>query len=132
MKYFVVLILSLVGLFLAFYIKNKKNKEQPMVCLVGHDCNEVVNSRYSKIFGIKNENLGIVYYFIIIIFSVLTIGGVVWPAIIIWGLNAAAIGAALFSLYLIGVQAFALREWCMWCLGSALISLVISLSLFFL
>lgn len=114
------------GLGVALYIYHTKKNHRDLVCPVGSDCNAVVNSRYSHFLGISVEYYGMVYYSLILIFYVALI---FMPQSIPDVLRSAIImisGAAfLFSLYLLFVQAFILRQWCIWCLLSALLSIII-------
>jgi len=126
-----ILILAISGFAIAFYINRKKTKKEKLVCVIGQDCDKVVNSRYAAIFGVDNQILGMIYYFLVAIFSATLISGAVWPEFIRFSFRIISAGAAVFSFGLIFVQAFILKEWCEWCLGSALISLLISLEFFF-
>ncbi|MDP1706248.1 MAG: vitamin K epoxide reductase family protein [bacterium] len=122
-----ILILALAGFAVSFNINRKKSNKEKLVCLIGEDCDRVVHSRYATTFGIDNQIFGMIFYSGVAIFSATLIGGLVWPAVIILLFKLAIIGAALFSIYLIGIQAFILKEWCEWCLVSALFSIFICL-----
>jgi uncharacterized membrane protein len=120
----VFIILSAIGGFiLSYYIFTKKRARAALVCPVGSDCSAVIHSEYSQFFGIPVEVFGMFYYAAIAVgyLSILS-----YPAIalseISFGLFAMTAVAFLFSLYLVTIQAFALRQWCVWCLVSALIS----------
>lgn len=125
-----ILVLALAGLAVAFYINYKKTKKEKLVCVIGKDCDKVVNSRYSSVFGIDNQILGMIYYLLLAAFAIFSLAGLVWPAIIFSVFRLMTVGAILFSIFLVGVQAFILREWCEWCLGSALINFLIGLVVF--
>jgi len=114
------------GLILSFYILYVKNGNKTFICPTGSDCNKVIFSEYSKFFGVPLEYLGILYYaFITVLYSLLIFYPALVPASVIFlGITATA-GAFLFSLYLTSIQAFALKQWCMWCLLSALFSTTI-------
>lgn len=117
----IVIILSLAGFLLASYINNKKKKQRPLVCPLKSNCDSVINSDYSRILGIKLEVLGIVYYtFIAMGYGILNLFIEIpfnaLPNILL----VISFFAFIFSLYLISVQAFVLRQWCTWCLVSAL------------
>ena len=126
LPYILMSVLAWLGFMVAFYIRIKKTRKQPMVCYLGQDCDKVVSSQYSKFFGIPLELMGMSYYaFLGFSYAALVLfPQLVTPlaSFILFGLTFAAV---LFSAYLISVQAFALREWCTWCLTSALISLII-------
>ncbi|MDP3880588.1 MAG: vitamin K epoxide reductase family protein [bacterium] len=130
--YTIIAALAWAGFFVCVYIHSKKTKNQPMLCYVGADCDKVVHSQYSKFFGIPLEYLGMIYY-ALLGFSypaVLLFPSLANPtfAFILFGLTVAAF---LFSIYLIAIQAFALGEWCTWCLFSAGIStIIVTITLF--
>jgi uncharacterized membrane protein len=103
----------------------KKNKRQ-LVCPTGSDCNAVVNSRYSKFFGISLEYWGMTYFSVIVISYLAlittpdTLGSSTRLAILLF-----TMAAGLFSSYLLFVQAFILRQWCIWCILAAFLSLTV-------
>lgn len=114
------------GFVLSFYIFYIKLGGKQLVCPTGSDCNAVIYSKYSKFFGVPLEYWGMLYYaFIASIYTTL----VVSPSSISQSVTFIAFvvtsAAFLFSLYLTAVQGFALKQWCMWCLLSAVFSSVI-------
>jgi uncharacterized membrane protein len=121
-----VFIFGLLGLWVAWYVYHKKRKQQPLVCPIRFDCNSVINSDYSKFFGIPVEILGIVYYSVIAVsYLLLIFFPVVWPSFFVVGLVGVSLIAFAFSLYLIWVQIFALRKGCSWCFFSAFLCTLI-------
>lgn len=99
-----------------------------MICPLRADCDAVINSGYSKFFGIPVEALGIFYY------GLMAIGYasfLIYPEIISpltsFTILILSILAFLFSLYLTYIQAFVLKDWCFWCLISSGLSAVILL-----
>ncbi|HEY4508053.1 MAG TPA: vitamin K epoxide reductase family protein [Candidatus Paceibacterota bacterium] len=111
---------ALAGLSLAAFIHFKKRLHHPLVCPIGHSCDPVVHSDYSRFMDIPVELLGVIYYTIIVVayaaaLAVPTLHSDLLGTLLL-GLSAVAF---LFSLYLTAVQAFILREWCTWCLISA-------------
>lgn len=119
---------ALGGLFLAVFIHFKKQLHTPLVCPIGHSCDPVVHSDYSRFMDMPVEILGIIYYTIIIVTyaAMLMIPSLHSNLLgtMLLGLSALAF---LFSLYLTAVQAFILREWCTWCLISATLCAIIFL-----
>ena len=126
-----IILSSLGGLSLATFIHLKKKEPKPLVCPIGHSCDPVVHSDYSRFMRIPVELLGILYYLIVLISYVLLFmypqGKTPATEATLLALSAIAF---LFSAYLTWVQAFVLKEWCTWCLISAsLCVLIFSLSL---
>lgn len=126
----ILILLGLSGFLLASHIHNKKVTKKRLICPRKSDCNSVINSDYSKIFGIPVEVLGMFYYAfimgsnIILGFLKLALFALLYdhrPNVLFY----ISLGAAVFSLYLIFIQAFKIKQWCLWCIGSAVISLLI-------
>ncbi len=128
-EHLVIVSASCLGFFLSFHIWHKKGKQEKLVCVIGDDCDKVVHSSYAVTFGIHNEVIGMVYYGLMFLAHVLLLS-TLWnpqPVLVLF-LDVASSAAALFSLFLIGVQAFILKEWCEWCIGSAALSLLIAVA----
>ena len=119
---------ALGGLIIAitvYYVK--KNKKQ-LVCPTGSDCNVVITSRYSKFLGISLEYLGMVYFSLVLLAYIIMIAyPPLFPTFFQALLLVLTIGAFLFSSYLLFVQAFLLRQWCIWCILSSTFSIIIFL-----
>ncbi len=119
---------ALVGLAVSGYIFSKKQKHEKLVCFIGDDCNKVVNSKYNSLFfGIPNEAIGLGYYasvlvgVILLFLGVERIGSI--PLLPVFLLGTAM--SALFAFYLLYVQYAVLKEWCEYCLTSAIASIAI-------
>jgi uncharacterized membrane protein len=120
------IILGIGGLYIASRIYLEKKAGHKMVCPLDGNCEEVLNSDFAKMIGIPLEVAGAGYYLTIIAANILII---VFPflkfslfEIIIYG---ATLAGFIFSVYLTSVQAFYLKNWCTWCLYSALFSILI-------
>lgn len=125
----IIFILAVCGFFVAKHIhKHKKENEEPLVCPIQFDCATVVHSDYSKLLGISLEIFGMVYYALVAIaYAVLIFHPFAMPSYLLGALILTSSVAFLFSLYLIGIQAFVLKKGCSWCLVSAAICLFIFL-----
>ena len=97
-----------------------------MICLVGSDCDTVIQSEYSRFFGMPLELLGLIYYALIgISYGIfLAVPSFNFP-LLVFSILIFSIAAFLFSLYLTFIQAFVLHRWCTWCLISAGFSAII-------
>ena len=118
--YLIIASCGLAGFFLSYVIFKKKKTKEPLICPLKFHCDTVVHSTYSKLFGVPLENLGMLYYgfiFISYMFFLYFPEQAFRPFVL--GTTLATGFAFFFSLYLTGVQAFALRQWCTWCLMSA-------------
>lgn len=116
------MIIGLAGFFLASYIYRCKHKKRPLVCPMRGSCDFVTQSDYSKFLGIPVERLGMVYYMTVFLFHTLVLlyPPLFSPVMVMASLVASTL-AILFSLYLMGVQAFVLKQWCTWCVCSAVL-----------
>lgn len=117
------------GVLLAGYIFRKKKRKERLVCPIGFECDRVVWSEYSTFFGIPLEIWGLVYYAIVAAtYGVFLISPPLASPPLVLAVFLISVFAFLFSLYLIFVQALALKEWCTWCLASAGLCTVIFVS----
>lgn len=122
----IIVLAGCAGFAIASYIHHKKKAGEVLVCPIGTSCERVTHSEYSSFFGVPLEYLGMLYYAIIVFsYSAFLIS----PAFAVPGTEFVLLGtsilAVLFSSYLVFLQAFTLREWCTWCLISAMMSAVI-------
>ena len=124
--YVILIFVAFAGFLLASHIFRKKRVKQPMVCPLNSNCEAVINSRFSTLLGIPLEIIGMLYYAI----TALSYGlFLILPNIITTQLTFITLVittfAFLFSLYLTFIQAFAIKEWCVWCLTSAFFCTII-------
>lgn len=118
-------LLSLGGIGVCVYILKQKSKGHPLVCPIGSSCNDVIYSKYSKTFGLRNEVGGLLYYLLVLFFYGSLFLGFEVSIKVTALVLLASLMAFMFSLYLVSVMAFVLRKWCVWCLTSATISTLI-------
>lgn len=124
--YAFIVVAALGGFGVSTTIFQTKRSHKQLVCPTGSNCNAVVNSRYARFFGIPLEYLGMLYFFFI---ALAYLALIVFPQAILgpWLLGLAMLSTAafFFSFYLLFVQAFLLRQWCIWCILAAMFSLTI-------
>lgn len=142
----IVLIFSLANLLLAAYIQqqkvlnDKKLIADPLNCFVDlsegeHGCATVQTSVYATTFGIPNPIYGIVFYSLMILFSVyyLTkpkLSEVKQTAYMLLMLGGVTAGA-LFSIWLLYVQFFLIHATCVYCLWVDALMILMALLLWF-
>lgn len=127
-KYILIIILAVIGFFISRHIRKTKSENKALVCVVGKDCDAVVHSKYNKLLGVSNELWGMLYFiFIILAYGILLLFSSLVSDNAIMGLQIVTGGAALFSVFLIFIQAFIIKEWCEWCLVVASSSILIFL-----
>lgn len=127
MKEILLIILSIIGFAVSFYIFHSKKYNKPMHCIIGENCDAVVKSKYGETFGVENTIPGMLYYALVLVYAVglllnqnLFKGNVIYYFIV--GISIASV---LFSLYLAYVQKFILKKWCEYCIVSTIASILI-------
>lgn len=117
---FITIVVSLLGTALSGYIWYGKKNNKPLICPLRSDCDAVVRSDFSRLFGIPLEILGLTYYVLTLISNIIFIyQPTLKNPLVTFGFLVITTIAFLFSIYLTAVQAFAIRQWCIWCLTSA-------------
>lgn len=120
LPYVILIFAAFAGFIVSFNIFRKKRTKKPLVCPLKSDCNTVINSRFSSLLGIPLEIWGMIYYGLIAVSygGIIAFPNLIHPSLLFVTLSLTTIGF-LFSIYLTCVQAFAIRQWCVWCLTSA-------------
>lgn len=130
--YILIIIAAFGGILLTMYLRHKKQTHETMVCPLHADCQAVIQSEYSHFIGVPVELLGMLYYGAIAVsYALITALPFIATPTISLLLIAASASAFLFSLYLIFIQAFYIKQWCSWCLISAGLSTLIFALAFF-
>src|SRR3989344_5074982 len=124
--YAFIAVAGLGGLGVSTTIYRTKRAKRELVCPTGSNCNVVVNSRYAKFFGIPLEYMGMAYFASIVLIY-LALLGFPYPigGMILLAIMSLSTAAFFFSSYLLFVQAFLLRQWCIWCILAAMFSMTI-------
>ena len=127
MKEIFLIILSVMGFAVSFYIYHSKKHNKTMYCPIGKDCDAVVKSKYGKTFGIENTIPGMLYYGLILIYSIMLLANrnIFKEDIVYYFIVGASLASVVFSVYLTGVQAFVLKKWCEYCIISSIASALI-------
>ena len=124
--FIIIQICSLLGFVLSLYLLWQKSQNKNVICPFRDQCNEVLNSQYSKVFGIPTMAIGVLYYMMMfaafryIHFDPWILQQV--PVELFLSLSGIAV---LFSFYQAAIQFFVLKKWCSWCLESTLLSTII-------
>lgn len=126
--YVVAALLSLVGLADALYLTIEHVTGQSVRCTIISGCSAVLSSPYAVVAGIPLAAIGAAAYFSVFSLAILTLFG--YPKV---GklLGVLVILMFMVSLWLIYLQAFVIREFCQYCLLSALITTTLLVVVFF-
>ena len=121
----VMLALALVGTSIAFYDAYALYKLQPLWCPPPFNgCNEVANSPYARIFDLPVGYYGVVYYLIMFGLAALLACEPFSRALRWAALGYAALGVG-FSIYFMILQVAFIHAFCIYCLASALTTLLL-------
>lgn len=102
------------------------------MCPLNGHCDTVINSEFSRFFGIPVELMGMAYYAMVAMaYGIFLIVPLAANPLLTIGAFIATTLAFLFSGYLIFIQLFFIRQLCTWCLFSAsLCTVIFSASVF--
>ena len=117
--YAVAALLSLLGLADALYLTIEHVTGQSVRCTIISGCSAVLSSPYAVVAGIPLAAVGAAAYFTVFSLAILTLFGYSSAGKLI---RVLVILMFLVSLWLIYLQAFVIREFCQYCLLSALIT----------
>lgn len=112
-------ILSALGISETVYLIQKRVASEKPFCPLNESCTVVLTSKYSKMFIIPNDILGLLFYIVISFITAFLVIGV--EPIIWWDKIARIliISGTLLSIYFIYLQWRIIKAWCFWCLMSA-------------
>ena len=112
--------LSLLGIFLTFYLHFEQSNNFEQGCAEGYDCKSVIDS--FKLLGLSNIYWGLIYYISILLLGIIPLlSRLNINQMIIKLRNYLIIFGAIYSIFLIFYQYFKLEEFCSLCLISSLI-----------
>jgi len=102
----------------AYLIKKRLLAEKPF-CVIGDDCALVFSSKYSRIFIIPNDVMGLLFYVFTSFLTAFLVIGV--EPVILWDLlmKLTVVLGAIMSLFFTYLQWKVIKAWCFWCLMSA-------------
>jgi uncharacterized membrane protein len=118
----IIAVLALAGVLLATYMYLYKVGVLASLACGSGGCDAVQNSPFAAFLGVPVPLLGILGYALIL---GLAMAGIqprfIEDRRIAWALLVTCAAAAVFTLYLNYLEAFVIRAWCRWCIGSAVI-----------
>ena len=117
--------LSIGGIIDTSYLLYQHYKKNPLVCPMDHDCSVVTESKWSKIFFVRNEILGLSFYLIILISLIFSIVFPNFSSKIYLFLFIFSIIGIAFSIFLVYLQVYKIRDYCFYCLISTLLTVLI-------
>ncbi|MBP6858959.1 MAG: vitamin K epoxide reductase family protein [Candidatus Pacebacteria bacterium] len=118
-----ILVVAVLGFADAAYLTIEHFRGVIPPCSVVSGCETVLTSSYSNILGMPVSLLGAIYYFLIAV-GMFAYVDTKKTVILKWTLSITIFGL-LMSLWFIFLQAFVIKAWCLYCLGSAASSIVL-------
>ncbi len=120
--------LALVGLLLSTYLMlHRIGLVGRLYCGIEGACETVQSSRWATFLGLVPVPLiGVLGYLVLLVVAVIGMQPA-WARdrrVSLWLLGLSGI-AVLFTAYLTAIEAFVLHAWCRWCVGSAVVILLI-------
>ncbi len=115
------LALALIGIAAALYVAHGNYTGQPLWCPILDGCNAVVNSPYSRVFGVPMSYFGFIYFLYMFALAVRLVFEPFARSLRLRAILYAAMGA-ISSMYFIYLQLRFIRELCSYCLISAVVS----------
>ena len=120
----IIFILSLLGLFISAFLAYEYSLSSPVICpIAGAGCEIVRKSIYSSLFGISLPYFGIAFYLVIAILSIILANKYI-KRISDLRILGSFFGFA-FGVYLTLAEAFLIKAYCIWCIISFIISILI-------
>src|SRR6266568_1037456 len=118
------LALTLIGIAVAVYVARGNYTGQPLWCPIIDGCNAVVNSPYSRVFGVPMSYFGFIYYLYMFALAARLAFEPFAQPLRLRAILYAAMGA-ISSMYFIYLQLGFIREICSYCLISAVVSVLL-------
>lgn len=126
--YIVAALLALLGIADALYLTIEHVTGQSVKCTIISGCSAVLSSPYAVVAGIPLAAVGGAAYFTVFSLAILALFGYRFAGKLLLPLVGAMF---LVTLWLIYLQAFVIREFCQYCLLSALIITTLLVVVFF-
>jgi uncharacterized membrane protein len=121
----VLLALALVGIAVAFYDAHQLSNGQALLCPPPiNGCNEVANSPYARIYNLPVGYFGVVYYLYMFGLAALLAFDPFSRGLRLAALAYSALGVC-FSIYFMYLQIAFIHAFCIYCLVSAVTTLVL-------
>ncbi|MEN9389103.1 MAG: hypothetical protein RLY61_187 [Candidatus Parcubacteria bacterium] len=112
--------LCLIGIGISMYLTYTKVTSSSVAC-INAGCNTVQSSKYSELFGIPMGVFGLGFYFAL--FTLLFKAKESWAKLLlVWG--------NIYSLYLTYLELFVIKAICVWCVGSFVVIILMTILLF--
>ena len=117
--FFLIFTLAAIGISETVYLIRMRIVAQKPICPIGGDCQIVLTSKWSHIFGVPNDILGLLNYIGVAFLSAFLVIGFGPASLWLLLLKISIALTSLLSLFLIYLQWKVIKAWCFWCVMSA-------------
>ncbi len=121
--------LTLIGIADAIYVAHGNYTGRPLWCPVIDGCNAVVNSPYSRVFGVPMSYFGFIYYLYMFALAARLAFDPLSRSLRFRAVLYAGMGAAS-SMYFMYLQLGFIRDLCSYCIISAVITVLLLMAAF--
>ena len=118
------IIIAIIGMALSAYLWWYQVTDQFIPC-TGSGCDDVLKSPYGKLFGVPMSVFGVFYYAVIFLLAFQKL--FIKDKILNWLMLATILWGILFSVYLRYLEFFVIGNICIWCWGSVVLILILTL-----
>ncbi len=120
-----ILLLAFCGIADSAYLAGHEAAGTPLICNIQNlsGCNVVAQSQYSHLFGVPLAEYGVLFYGILFALAALEL--VLFDRLLRRVLQGAALVGVLASLYFMAVQVFFIGAFCVYCIASGIIALLV-------
>lgn len=120
-----ILLLAFCGIAVSAYLAQHEATGAPLICNIESlsGCNLVVESEYSRLFGVSLAYYGLFFYALMFVLAAFEL--VLFDQLLRRALQALAIFGILMSVYSIYTQVFLINALCIYCLGSVAINILV-------
>lgn len=120
-----ILVLAFFGLANSLYLAQHAITGTPLLCNIANldGCNIVADSEYSRLFGVPLSEYGVLFYSILFVLAALEL--VLFDRLLRRVLQGIALLCILASIYFVALQIFFIGAFCIYCVVSAVITLLI-------
>jgi uncharacterized membrane protein len=118
------LVCALVGIADAFYVAQASYTGRPLWCAILEGCNAVVQSPYARLFGVQASYIGLAFYVHMFGLAALLALDPLSRGLRFGALVYSAVGVA-YSGYFAYLQLVAIRAVCLYCLISAVLTVLL-------
>lgn len=126
------LALSIGGIITSGYLVWKHSRKQPLVCPMNHDCSIVTESIWSHLFYVRNEGLGLLFYLGMLVAGLGVTFLSDYAGVLRLLIRISTTFGVLFSLFLLFIQFKVIKDYCFYCLISAMMTILLLANSFFI